>query len=154
MTNAEGQLKLSWYTTGTTMQTATLSFVGGNSQLQGVTDFSRSLTKTPVEVPIPQQDSVSFDIGLTESDSINVHAILYDGWGGTIDTLVKAFKYRTTGDGTAGVDTSNSVKPYKLEFGEYFSEWVTFKNLSANMTMGHGYEINVTMMFGVVKEQT
>lgn len=138
---AEGMVQLTWTgadpTSGGNSGSIIMSFVEGGN-LQGVTDIGRSLSKSPISVPIPWADAIGFDIGLTESDMITIHAIFYDGWGGAIKTLIDCYKYR------------GGTKSLLLEMGANFSKSVTFNSLSANMTMGHGNEINCSMTFGVI----
>jgi hypothetical protein len=107
-------------------------------------EISRTLAKAPIVIPIPHQDSKSFDIGFVDSDTINVNVTSMGGLGGDLwEDLVNAFKYKV------GIST---VKPYKLQFyqDEEESIGVVMRQLSYNLSSGHGTMIDINMTFDVV----
>ena len=113
------------------------------------TEVSRTLSKSPIIIPIPRKDARSFDIGYTDNDSINVTITSLGGMQGDLWlALVNAFKYRV------GIHKTMPYKLYFYKYGEAYDDdtalGVAMQQLSCHASAGQGGLIEINITFAVV----
>lgn len=122
--------------------------IGGQLNTQaathgGIADWTRTMTKSPILIPIPDQWPIGFDLNFIESDSIVINTTWFDGIGDTSTyyTAEKFFKKE---------NSSMPSAPFHLVIGER-DYYVMLERWTASGAGGHGDTVNVSIMLQIVE---
>ena len=126
------------------MDSAGLHTVGAT--YAGVQDITRTFSKQPIVIPLPDQEPMGFDLNIVESDTISIQTMWFDGTGAT-STYKKAEAFFIKRDFT------DKMQPYILTWGEntysvMLDRWV------ASQQGGHGDTLSVSINLMVVSSIT
>lgn len=111
----------------------------------GIADWTRTMSKAPIIIPIPDQWPIGFDMNYIEADTITINTTWYDGIGDS-STYYKAEKFFKK---EASSDTS---KPFMLMLGEREYS-VMLDRWTASGAGGHGDTINVSISMQIVEPE-
>lgn len=109
----------------------------------GIADWTRTMTKSPILIPIPDQWPIGFDLNFIESDSIVINTTWFDGIGDTSTyyTAEKFFKKE---------NSSMPSAPFHLVIGER-DYYVMLERWTVSGAGGHGDTVNVSIMLQIVE---
>lgn len=143
LTSYDGSIKLNLIQMITaSVQTMGATWASTPVAYGGVGNITRTLTKTPVVIPVPNQEPIGFDMNMIEADTIRINTTWYDGLNGTYASAENFFYKRTFPIG-------QKQYPYHLIMGEK-EYWVMLQNWTADLNGGHGDTIPVSISLTIV----
>lgn len=111
----------------------------------GIQSINRTLTKTPILCPIPDDDPIGVDINIIESDTIRINTIWFDGIGDNSTYLAAENMFLKR-----GWSVENKTKPYRLTMGDR-QYYVMLNTWTADLTGGWGDTIPVSISLSIVQ---
>ena len=120
---------------------ATLNTCATHGGIQGI---SRTLSKNPIVIPVPDQEPIGIDINMIESDTFRINTTWFDGIAnGSTYASAEAFFLKT------GWSSEDKMKPYRFQMGER-TYYVMLTTWTADLTGGWGDTIPVSINLAVV----
>jgi hypothetical protein len=144
----EGEVALGYFKTSATTSDIGWFYFATSDSTKSATlgqnncTIGRAMTRSPIIIPIPNADSIGFDIGYTESDTITITTTWTDG-------IKSGSQYRTFWDvfkeGTGQYSAhKNTPKPFKWSDNDLFV-LVRSANMTQNPGGGDIIEMRVTL---------
>jgi hypothetical protein len=120
--------------------------VSGATQACGGCDITWGVSKSPIIIPIPNDDNFGFDVGFTDSEtvSINVTNLSSATSGSFAMTLRNVLRKQT------GVDSTLKNKPMPFIWSDN-TFYVLPRNLTIKQESGAGDIVALTVQLEVVK---
>jgi hypothetical protein len=110
----------------------------------GVQSINRTLSKTPIIIPVPNQEPIGLDLNMIESDTIRINTIWFDGIGPN-STYIAAENFFMK----VGWPDADKMKPYRFQMGSWQC-WVMLNTWTADLSGGWGDTLPVTISLSVV----
>ena len=112
----------------------------------GIADWTRTMSKSPIIIPVPDQEPIGFDLNFIESDTITINTTWLDGIGdsSTYHYAEGFFKKE---------NYSDTYVPYTLILGER-TYYVLLERWTVSGAGGHGDTINVSFSLQIVEKQS
>lgn len=111
----------------------------------GIIDWSRTMSKSPIIIPVPDQEPMGFDMNYIEGDTITINTTWFDGLGtGTTTTYGKAEQFFKK------MNVSDTSSPYRLQLGER-EYYVLLDRWTASGAGGHGDTIQTSVSLQIVE---
>lgn len=136
-----GRLYIGQTTDSTGLHVATSTATGPMNA--GIADWNRTMSRSPVIIPVPGQEPMGFDMNYIEADTVTLNTTWYDGIGDSSTYHYAETFFKKT-------NLSDSSRPYTLILGErtysvFLDRWTT------SGAGGHGDTINVSISLQIVE---
>lgn len=111
----------------------------------GIQNISRSMSKNPIIIPIPDSEPIGVDINMIESDTFRISTMWFDGIaeGSTYASAEQMFM-------KTDWSTEDKSKPYRFQIGER-QYYVMLNTWTADLTGGWGDTVPVTISLSIVQ---
>lgn len=138
-----GRLYIGQTVDSTGLHRATGTATGPNNA--GIGDWNRTMNRSPIIIPVPDQEPMGFDMNYIEADTITLNTTWYDGIGdeSTYYYAEGFFKKK---------DVSDTSKPYKLVLGEREYS-VLLDRWTSSGAGGYGDTIQVSISLQIVEDE-
>lgn len=143
---AKSKLYLAQTIVASTMPASNWENWGGRSLPHGgIQSISRSMTKNPIIIPIPDSEPIGVDINMIEADTFRISTIWFDGIanGSTYASAETMFM-------KSDWAIADRSKPYRFQMGER-EYYVMLNSWTADLTGGWGDTIPVTISLSIVQ---
>lgn len=112
-------------------------------QYAGIADWSRTMSRSPIIIPVPDQEPMGFDMNFIEADTITLNTTWYDGIGDSSTYYYAETFFKKT-------NLSDTSKPYTLILGERTYS-VLLDRWTTSGAGGHGDTIQVSISLQIVE---
>lgn len=138
-----GRLYIGQTTDSSGLHRATRSATGPMNA--GIADWTRTMSKSPIIIPIPDQWPMGFDMNYIEADTITINTTWYDGIGDDSTYYYAETFFKKT-------NLSDSSKPYTLVLGERTYS-VLLDRWTTSGAGGHGDTIQISISLQIVEDE-
>ena len=111
----------------------------------GIADWTRTMSKSPIIIPVPDQWPMGFDMNYIEADTITINTTWYDGIGNNSTYYYAEQFFKKVG-------YSDTSKPFTLVLGEREYS-VMLDRWTASGAGGHGDTIQVSISLQIVEDE-
>lgn len=111
----------------------------------GIADWTRTMSRSPIIIPVPDQEPMGFDMNFIEADTITINTTWYDGIANDSTYYYAETFFKKT-------NLSDTSKPYTLVLGERTYS-VLLDRWTTSGAGGHGDTIQVSISLQIVEDE-